>query len=773
MKCFALAVAAALLAAGSAPCQTECRVWPEVGTRKVLRDAPVPERPQPIDLDALRNEFEAFQVIVSAGTRDVVDARVSVSDLVGETGALIGGARIALSLQHYLEVTQNTSKPGWYPDALLPLPESFSVKAGQNQGVWANVYVPRNAAPGRYVGKVTVAADGQVTELPVTLRVRDAALTDKSHFQSAFAIWGGILADQYKLSQDSPEYRALYERVYWFLTGYRMPPDDLPVSIDSPDAARFLNDPRVNSFRIPYDPGNPEQFKQRIAMLREKGWLSKGYIYTIDEPGPDAIAGCAEYGKRIKELAPDARWLLTHGVREELLGAVSIWCPVLAGYDKDACRERQALGESVWWYTCCGPQHPYPTYLINDDATSPRVLSWLQAAWKVEGVLYWSVNIWDKFDGQRYVDRDVWTDPLAFPGANGDGYLIYPGKTHEDPPIPSLRLEWIRQGNEDFETFWLLRDRLREEAEKLEVPPERYDPHSEVEALIARVAPTFTRWNRDPLAMEAARREALDRIEATGQSPRAVLWTSVPGGPLTPNQTVSGVVWSEPGSQVTVTAQGEGTGPLATLPVLSEPATSRRHETWRFSLQPTDYVTRLTVSVEKDGTKRTFTRLFTLPRPLARLEGDMLCAWTKPEDVKKWALSSVEADVTERQELGPCAKLTYKPNVEFPNIRLLHPDGFADPDWTKRGYLVLSFYNPHSETVGLTLKLFTKDGKAQDGLSIELPPKEASRFSWSVKDDFTIDMSQFAGFELWMWNKPKTRMIYLGPVLTTTERPTR
>jgi len=52
-----------------------------------------------------------------------------------------------------------------------------------------------------------------------------------------------------------------------------------------------------------------------------------------------------------------------------------------------------------------------------------------------------------------YWSNTFWKDSSAIAGATGEGYLIYPGKTFEDDPIPSLRLEMIRQGIEDYELF--------------------------------------------------------------------------------------------------------------------------------------------------------------------------------------------------------------------------------------------------------------------------------------------------------------------------------
>jgi hypothetical protein len=50
---------------------------------------------------------------------------------------------------------------------------------------------------------------------------------------------------------------------------------------------------------------------------------------------------------------------------------------------------------------------------------------------------------------------DVPWDPNTFGRYNGDGYLVYPGA--DGVPYPSLRLAALRDGFEDYEYMWLLR----------------------------------------------------------------------------------------------------------------------------------------------------------------------------------------------------------------------------------------------------------------------------------------------------------------------------
>ena len=125
----------------------------------------------------------------------------------------------------------------------------------------------------------------------------------------------------------------------------------------------------------------------------------------------------------------------------------------------------------------------------------------------MEGSLYWAVNIWQKFDWQsnRYVPRDIWNDPAAFPNANGDGYLLYPADDPTAEPIPTLRLELIRQGNEDFDMLSMLKQATRRAIQAVGI--EDYTPEMRVYELVNRIADSMTSYTKDPEALEQLRRE--------------------------------------------------------------------------------------------------------------------------------------------------------------------------------------------------------------------------------------------------------------------------
>lgn len=90
-----------------------------------------------------------------------------------------------------------TSRPvanKFYPDIAVPieLVPSFSIAAGNNQSIWADIYIPRTAAAGSYSGTVTISENGVATHtVPINLTVRNFTLPDspssKTMFVSSYA----------------------------------------------------------------------------------------------------------------------------------------------------------------------------------------------------------------------------------------------------------------------------------------------------------------------------------------------------------------------------------------------------------------------------------------------------------------------------------------------------------------------------------------------------------------------------------------------------------
>ncbi len=289
-----------------------------------------------------------------------------------------------------------------------------------------------------------------------------------------------------------------------------MAPEKVDVKVDFTAwdryARKYLDGYHFTSFRLPvmglgggrYPNYNPGQFgpfrfgtpeyerlmgkylRQLQDHLERNGWLRKAYIYWYDEPGEADYPFVVERMKLLKRLAPKLTRMLTEQPEPPLYGHVDLWCPVLHNYDPERCHARQKLGERVWWYVCCGPRAPWIGLFIDHPHTDMR--AWLWATWKfnVQGCLIWQTNYWNcpGLFGPNY--QNPWQDPMSYtassrPGrvgywGNGDGRFLYPPnrKGPEDKktkyiegPVVSYRWEQLRDGIEDFEYFWLLRELVR------------------------------------------------------------------------------------------------------------------------------------------------------------------------------------------------------------------------------------------------------------------------------------------------------------------------
>ncbi|MBV8476289.1 MAG: DUF4091 domain-containing protein [Acidobacteria bacterium] len=182
---------------------------------------------QTIKLYGARNEVVSFNLVLEAAKTQASSVTVSFNSLTGPGGAAIQttnqangsnagsslfnwvGRNIELFYVRYLQIKglstfgwetwpdpvlparfrqQNnggwTSRPDhdkFYPDILVPmeLVPTFNIQAGQNQSVWVDVYIPKNAPSGTYIGTVTVREGGAISvSIPVNLTVYSFALPD-------------------------------------------------------------------------------------------------------------------------------------------------------------------------------------------------------------------------------------------------------------------------------------------------------------------------------------------------------------------------------------------------------------------------------------------------------------------------------------------------------------------------------------------------------------------------------------------------------------------
>lgn len=404
-----------------------------------------------------------------------------------------------------------------------------NIKAGNNQGIWFTFYVPKDTVSGDYKGEATLNLDGEETKIPVTLTVWDFSLTDESHLGSSFNIWTYPFLDM--LTPESKfNTEELYKIYYDFFLDYRISTTFLPnykytkPELYVAELKKYANNPKVTNYNLPtsiiyqvkngltYGNVNIEQLNDilteiiRQSILDKTNYVKKAYLYVtaIDEPSPDRYDMVKQVDSSFKVL----KYKLAHQLGadytngrytnlsktyiDELIatikniphvvtakydtsldGYVNTFCPTIdylngeKSFKVYSDSAKKNAGH-VWSYTCVGPKSPYPSYHIDDNLISSRIMPWIQKKMGIEGNLYWAVNLTMKMypDG-TYGQADVWEDVHLYPDVNGDGQLVYPGSRYnQDEPVTTIRLQSIRDGYEDYEYLWQLEQELNKASEK-------------------------------------------------------------------------------------------------------------------------------------------------------------------------------------------------------------------------------------------------------------------------------------------------------------------
>jgi hypothetical protein len=170
--------------------------------------------------------------------------------------------------------------------------------------------------------------------------------------------------------------------------------------------------------------------------------------------------------------------------------SINIWCSISNSFRETLAQERIALGERFWWYVCTGPKAPYATLFTDHPATCLRVWHW--QAWQrdVVGGLIWESTYWHSSTAFPDSFQNPYEDPMGYTvgygvpsgtklhWGNGDGRFIYPplsaavpgmneGQPVFDKPVSSIRWEMIREGVEDYEMLYMLRELLKQKGNQL------------------------------------------------------------------------------------------------------------------------------------------------------------------------------------------------------------------------------------------------------------------------------------------------------------------
>jgi len=261
---------------------------------------------------------------------------------------------------------------------------------------------------------------------------------------------------------------------------------------DAPGFDVALGGPRATSIE-----GNADlarALKQLTEEIERNGWRGRWVQHVTDEPTGANAADYRVLAGMVRKYMPGVV-ILDATMNTTLAGSVDIWCPQCQEYQKhrDFFESQRALGDRVWFYTCCSPGGPWLNRLLDMELARPALFGWAMARYRLDGFLHWGLN-------QYRTDQDPFGQSVVTHGGGsslpaGDTHVIYPGK---DGPWSSVRFESQREGFEDYE----LLKRLQAARPKAAV------------GIIASVLRRFDDYTKDVKVLRAARKsllEALDR----------------------------------------------------------------------------------------------------------------------------------------------------------------------------------------------------------------------------------------------------------------------
>jgi len=522
----------------------------------------------PARVSAAGRERESFQLVVMPLAKAIKGTTVAVSDLLQADG------RTRLTADHvtwhpvgYVQTKPSNSsirRAGWWwPDVLMPA-APFDVAPGFAQPVWFTVDVPDGTPPGLYRGLIDIIArDSAPRTVGLELTVQPYSLPVRGKLRTAFCISAGLWEIWYQPDEvkrrlgmtDQTGHGPLYtsyecedvlpqgkwREMYDFLLAHRISPttiysgmkngrtrvlpgrDDMDYCYERGMNATCL----ANVDVLPADPAEADKRMAELeawlgewdAFIRERDWPDfTWYVHGFDESDmrpnheTDVDPSIRRIFGMIHEKYPSIKCESANPVSPAHEGLFDIITPLTAQW-RPSDAERQAAGDELWAYVCCGPGKPYANLFIDFPGVDPRILGWQFHQHNLTGFLYYLMNLYEgqenwNMDGPKWPDRP-W-NPLSF-GTNSDGILFYPGP--DATPLASTRLENLRDGIEDYEALAVLgglAERLRAAGGQDELVA-RCD---EVLKVRPEVSKSWTEYTQEPERIIAARAEVDELIGA-------------------------------------------------------------------------------------------------------------------------------------------------------------------------------------------------------------------------------------------------------------------
>ncbi len=489
---------------------------------KIFLEGPIPSHPWE-KASCLGGEEFSFQAVVQKDGWGASSVQVTVDSPLASEITLFQVGQVPCALPAYptrLDEDYLTSRPGLFPDPLLPLEgDRVEVSSFYPTVLWVSVQIPPGFPGGVYPISLQLSCQGEQAEATFSLQVVELDLPPQRLRYTQW-IHGDCLGDYYGVPIYSEAHwnlweayltAAVQEGVNTVLTPLFTPPLDTEPGTERPCVQLVEVDKEGDAYRFSFArlerflqmaQGCGVRFFEMSHLFTQWGAAFAPAIYGVEHGvrrrlfGWDTPAVSQEYQSFLRQFLPAlVAFLEEKGLAgrvmfhlsdepspehlESYSRAKALIKPFLgdfplydalsdpAYYDSGLVEHPVAATDHIdpflerqvpglWAYTCCGQCVDVGNRFLAMPSARNRIVGWQLYKYRLAGFLHWGNNFWYSQNSRQKLDPWRVTDGG---GAfpGGDPFSVYPGKAG---PVKSLRMKVFHQGLQDLRALELAETRL-------------------------------------------------------------------------------------------------------------------------------------------------------------------------------------------------------------------------------------------------------------------------------------------------------------------------
>ena len=445
-------------------------LWTETPMKRVYPGTHVPAASvSAVKLEMAANERESFQLVLNPQSTAKLES-IAFSDLVSDSGTVISAANVQANRLGYETIADAKALfrgETRFADRMIPLASGAELPKGENTILHCTVFVPPGTRPGLYRANAAIALDCGRIDVPVEVKVWNVELPRETAYVGYMLVWSSPYAKREQVLRRFSEC-GMMGTIYNGGNAPKIKECFDGKTLRMPDGFA-LAEKSVKEFGAPYfsipwgfmgawnwntnktvflglnlkldSKEFDETFENYLCELKDglgrRGILDRSFIYMWDEMTAGHYPAMRKTTAMVRKYAPGLKVLTVSAPDPEVLANNDI---IVAAHPahwwsdeaREVAKKAKRDGKKLWMYANS------VTFGTASRAAIPRLTAWLCRSHGMCGYLHWSCDF--NWKGNNFAK-------------NGKEWLLYPS---EGDPVYSVRMEYFRDGAEDFNLMELV-----------------------------------------------------------------------------------------------------------------------------------------------------------------------------------------------------------------------------------------------------------------------------------------------------------------------------